>query len=62
MVMVSKQTYTFNRSDSSVPIIITLIAMEEGSVQLLMEVEDEFGNLILDLDEVERTEAVNRFG
>ena len=60
--MFSKQTCTFNRSDSSVPIIITLIAMEEGSVQLLMEVEDEFGNLILDLDEVERAETVNRFG
>ena len=36
--------------------------MKEGSVQLLMEVEDEVGNLIVDLDEVERTETVNRFG
>ena len=52
----------FNRSGSSVPIIITLITKEEGSEKLLMEVENEFGKLILEFDVITQTETVKRFG
>ena len=54
--------YFINRSDSSVPIVITLITTEEGSEELLMEVEDEFGKLILEFDVIAQTETVMRFG
>ena len=53
----------FNRSDSSVPILITLITKEEANKQLLMEeVEEEFGKLILGLDVIAQSETVARFG
>ena len=52
----------FNRSGSSVPILITLITMEEVSEKLLMEVEDEFGKLILGFDVIVQTKAMQRFG
>ena len=53
----------FNRSTSSVPIVITLITIKEGNNQHLMEeLEDEFGKLILGFDVVAQTETVTRFG
>ena len=52
-----------NRSDSSVPILITLITKEEENKQLLMgEVEEEFGKLILGFDVIAQSETVARFG
>ena len=51
------------RSDSSVPVLITMITSEEGNKQLLMEeVEEEFGKLTLGFDAIAHTEAVTRFG
>ena len=53
----------FNRSDSSIPVLITLITKEEGDKQLLMEeVEEEFGKLILGFDVITQSETVTRFG
>ena len=53
----------FNRSASSVPILITLITTEEGNKKLLMEeVNNEFGKLILGIDVIAQTETVTRFG
>ena len=52
----------FNRSDYSVPILITLITMEEGSDKLLNEVKDEFGKVLLEFDVIAPTVTVNRFG
>ena len=52
----------FNRSGPSVPILITLITKEEGSEELLMEVENEFRKLILEFDVIAQMETVKRFG
>ena len=52
----------FNRSGSSVPIIITLVTMEQSSEHLLKEVEDEFGKLIEEFDMIVQTVTVTRFG
>ena len=52
----------FNRSGSSVPILITLITREEGSEELLMEVGNEFGKLVLEFDVITQTDTMKRFG
>ena len=53
----------FNRSNSSIPILITLITKEEANKTLLMEeVEEEFGQLILGFDVIAQSETVARFG
>ena len=52
----------FNSSGSSVQILITLITVEEGSEQLLKEVEKELGKLILGFDAIAQTATVKRFG
>ena len=53
----------FNRSSSSVPIVITLITIEESNNKVLMEeVENEFAKLILEFDVIAETETVTRFG
>ena len=53
----------FNRSATSVPILITLITTEEGNKKLLMEeVEEELRKLILGFDMIALTETVTRFG
>ena len=52
----------FNRLGYSYPIIITLFTMEEGSKDLLIKVEDEFGKLLQGFEMIAQTEAMTRFG
>ena len=52
----------FGSSSFSTPILITLISEEEGSEELLMEVEYEFAKITEDLDAIVNTESMKRFG
>ena len=52
----------FNRLGYSIPIIITLVTMEQSSKELLIKVEDEFGKLLQTFEMIAQTEAMTRFG
>ena len=52
----------FNRLGYSIPIVITLFTMEESSKELLIKVEDEFGELLQRFETIAQAEAMTRFG
>ena len=52
----------FGSSIFLIPIIITLISEDEGSEELLEEVEDELATIAEDLNVIVQVESVKRFG
>ena len=52
----------FNSLGSSIPIVITLVTMEESNKDLLMKVENEFNMLLQGFEMIAQTEAMTRFG
>ena len=53
---------SFNSSAFSIPILITLITEEEGSDEVLMEVDVAFAKITAAFNVIIRTGAVKRFG